>query len=209
MADRHTPKSMSDWTKYLSHGEIDLLTQLALALPADPVVVNIGAGSGTSGLTFLSARDDLQLYTIDVAYESNPYGGLMNEWGALEAAALVPSGRYLGIHGESIKVGQAWDRGPVDLVFVDGDHSYAGARGDIETWWALLQPGGCMAIHDYLKVESYARNHPGQPITDELIWREIKPYYDVDRAVADFFGMVQPEPAGHVDTLIAYRKGGE
>lgn len=205
MPDRHTPYTMSDWTAYLSHGEIDLLTELARALPADPIVVNIGAGSGTSGLTFMSARADLQLYTIDVAYESNPYGGLMNEWGALEAAALVPNGRYLGIQGESIKVGQAWPHGLVDLVFVDGDHSYAGARGDIETWWALLKPGGVMAIHDFDKIPAYERNHPGEPITDELIWRQIKPYYDVDRAVRDAL-LDREELAGHVDTLIAFRK---
>eukprot|EP00929_Paragymnodinium_shiwhaense_P079773 TRINITY_DN41586_c0_g1_i1.p1 TRINITY_DN41586_c0_g1~~TRINITY_DN41586_c0_g1_i1.p1 ORF type:complete len:402 (+),score=105.09 TRINITY_DN41586_c0_g1_i1:118-1323(+) len=37
----------------------------------------------------------------------------------------------------------------LDLVFVDGDHSYEGAKGDIEAWWPALRAGGIMAGHDY------------------------------------------------------------
>lgn len=206
MADAHTPYSMSDWTRYLTHAEIDLLTALAQALPAGPLVVNIGAGSGTSALAFLFARPDLRLVTIDVSSHDNPYGGLYNERVALEAAGFLPSERYRAIHGESIKVGQAWDGGPVDLVFVDGDHSYAGCRGDIETWWPHLVPGGVLALHDYEKVEAYQRRHPGAALTDALLWGEIKPYYDVDRAVRDRL-LDREALAGHADSLIAFRKG--
>eukprot|EP00928_Gymnodinium_smaydae_P045619 TRINITY_DN30385_c0_g1_i1.p1 TRINITY_DN30385_c0_g1~~TRINITY_DN30385_c0_g1_i1.p1 ORF type:complete len:447 (+),score=55.87 TRINITY_DN30385_c0_g1_i1:44-1384(+) len=39
--------------------------------------------------------------------------------------------------------------GSLDLVFIDGDHSYNGARGDIEAWWPLLREGGVMVGHDY------------------------------------------------------------
>ena len=37
----------------------------------------------------------------------------------------------------------------VDLVFVDGDHTYEGVSGDIRRWWAKLKPGGIMLGHDY------------------------------------------------------------
>lgn len=35
-----------------------------------------------------------------------------------------------------------------DMVFVDGDHSYEGAKRDIETWWPRLKDGGLLCGHD-------------------------------------------------------------
>ena len=39
--------------------------------------------------------------------------------------------------------------GPVDMVFVDGGHSYADCYGDMALWYLHLRPGGFLAIHDY------------------------------------------------------------
>jgi predicted O-methyltransferase YrrM len=38
--------------------------------------------------------------------------------------------------------------GSVDFVFIDGDHSYEGLRGDWEGWSGLVAPGGVVALHD-------------------------------------------------------------
>jgi predicted O-methyltransferase YrrM len=37
---------------------------------------------------------------------------------------------------------------PLDFVFIDGDHSYEGLRGDWEAWSGLIAPGGVVALHD-------------------------------------------------------------
>lgn len=206
--EAHSPYSLSDWINYLSHDEIDLLAALAKALPERPAVVNIGAGAGTSALTFLGARPDLWLYTIDIALELNLYGGLENEIGILKAAGLLDYNRYLPIHGDSVQVGAGWKLGPVDLVFVDGDHTYAGARGDIETWWAHLKPGGLMAIHDYQKREAFSAKHPETPITAELLGTLIKPYPEVDKAVADVL-LGRQEFVAQVDWTIVFRKAAQ
>jgi len=39
--------------------------------------------------------------------------------------------------------------GPFDLVFLDGDHSYAEALFDLQAWTPRVRPGGIVAIHDY------------------------------------------------------------
>jgi predicted O-methyltransferase YrrM len=53
----------------------------------------------------------------------------------------------------------------VGLLFVDGDHTRAGARRDIETWAPHLAPGAVIAIDDY--------GHPDWPgvgqAVDELV----------------------------------------
>jgi predicted O-methyltransferase YrrM len=38
--------------------------------------------------------------------------------------------------------------GPVGLLWIDGDHSYAGVRRDFEQWFPRLETGGWLAFHD-------------------------------------------------------------
>lgn len=38
----------------------------------------------------------------------------------------------------------------LDMVFIDGDHSYEGCRVDIETWWPKIRIGGWFGGHDYM-----------------------------------------------------------
>ena len=51
--------------------------------------------------------------------------------------------------------------GPCDLVFVDGDHSYEGARADVERWRGFLRPGGHMLFHDAVDTGGWGTVHPG------------------------------------------------
>lgn len=37
---------------------------------------------------------------------------------------------------------------PVDFLFIDGDHSYAGLRGDWQAWKDHVATGGIVALHD-------------------------------------------------------------
>src|SRR5205814_7117978 len=37
---------------------------------------------------------------------------------------------------------------PPDFIFIDGDHSYEGLRGDWEAWNPLVAPQGIIALHD-------------------------------------------------------------
>jgi predicted O-methyltransferase YrrM len=40
-----------------------------------------------------------------------------------------------------------WNR-PIRLLFIDGDHSYEGAKQDFELWSPHVVPGGLIALHD-------------------------------------------------------------
>lgn len=51
----------------------------------------------------------------------------------------------------------AQSHGPIDFIFIDGDHSEAGLRADWRAWSALVVPGGIVALHD-------SRSTPERPI---------------------------------------------
>ena len=43
---------------------------------------------------------------------------------------------------------EAQQIGGIDFLFIDGDHSYDGLKGDWEAWRGLIRPGGVVALHD-------------------------------------------------------------
>lgn len=50
---------------------------------------------------------------------------------------------------------------PCSLIFIDGDHSYEGARSDLERWMELVAPGGHVLFHDAVDPGGYASYEPG------------------------------------------------
>ena len=53
----------------------------------------------------------------------------------------------------------AHGHGPVDFVFIDGDHSEAGLLADWHAWSGLVEKGGVVALHD-------SRSTPERPIDE-------------------------------------------
>lgn len=55
-----------------------------------------------------------------------------------------------------------WDGQPIDLLWVDGDHTYDAVRFDLEAWSPRVRVGGMLAAHDCRK---------GSDV--ERAWREV------------------------------------
>lgn len=63
--------------------------------------------------------------------------------------------------------------GGIDFIFIDGDHSYEGLRGDWEAWSSLIVPGGCVALHDSCSTSTNNIDTAGSVIyTREVICRD-------------------------------------
>ena len=131
---------------FLKQSEFDTLRELAAG---SRVVINIGAGVGTSGLLFREVcGQDAEIYTVDIC-EGSPTGGLQNEKEAFARPGFewkLPT----QILGDSAKVGREWTGPKADFVFVDGDHSEKQCRADIEAWLPHIVDGGIIAFHDYV-----------------------------------------------------------
>ena len=193
-----TSESLQQAFGYLFPAEVTALKELAQSLPPAPVVVNIGAGAGTSGLAFMESRPDLQLVTVDIQFEDSPFGCISAEERLINDAGY--GDRYRYAIGDSKQVAPHYRKmlGQCDLCFIDGDHSYRGARGDILAWLPNIKPGGIMAVHDYDKKKVYQRTDLPAKVPHPLPWP------GVDRAVRKFL-CPNYEIVLHVDTLIAFR----
>ena len=84
---------------------------------------------------------------------------------------------------------------PLDFLFIDGDHEYAGVKQDFDTFGPLVRAGGLVGFHDI------AFPAPGLPVDERNFsggdvpryWREIRTLYPsrefVDETAGGFFGI--------------------
>ena len=151
-----------------SFPERGFLFQLASDAPADAQVVEVGSWMGAStcflaaglkgGAAKIYAVDNFQgLSTCgeDAAWYSRHFRKLGSS-STLEIfqsnfAALGLSGRAEPVVSDSLAAAQklAAKRGLIDLIFIDGDHSYEACKADIEAWAPFVKRGGVIAFHDF------------------------------------------------------------
>jgi predicted O-methyltransferase YrrM len=87
---------------------------------------------------------------------------------------------------------------PFDFLFLDGDHTEAGVRRDLELYAPLVAPGGLIALHDVLR-------HPAQPSVGVWrVWTEIVAgpcwHWEIGRRPYDWggIGVFNPRPPAAV-----------
>lgn len=134
-------------------------------------VVEIGVYEGGSAVALVEELGaGAELHLID-PYGEQP-GALPAGWGATEPATKAVVARAAKRKGGqaprvtwhvalSHDVAQRWSAGPVDLVFVDGDHLLDGVLTDWEDWRELVAPGGHLVFHDAREGKPDGRGLPG------------------------------------------------
>ena len=56
----------------------------------------------------------------------------------------------------------------IDLLFIDGDHTYGGVKQDFVNYSGLVNPGGLIVFHDICK------HREGMQCEVDVFWNEIK-----------------------------------
>lgn len=117
-------------------------------------VLEIGtAAGGTLFLLAQAASADATIFSIDLP--GGRFGGGYHWW-------RVPLYRSFASGGQRIRLLRGSSQDPrvlhrlrkklpangIELLFIDGDHSYEGVHRDLETYGALVRPGGLVAFHD-------------------------------------------------------------
>ena len=157
------------WTR---GDEARALAEASHSLPDNAVIVEVGAfmGSGTVHAIdpFDGSGDALSvpIYREIVAAHDRP---IREVYEAVIRRAKVQ--QWVVTHqarGEDVAASWAT---PIDMLFLDGDHSPKGARSAFEAWYPWLKPGGIIAVHNSSDGE-YEPDHDG---SRRLVVTEIVP----------------------------------
>jgi predicted O-methyltransferase YrrM len=156
-----------------SSGEAAVLTRLAAAARR---VVELGVYEGSSAVVLLQALSaDAELHLVDPFVDASGWA-LRAGWRANPTATRLAvrrarrAGPAVRWHlARSQDVGRNWSSGPVDLVFIDGDHSPQGCREDWDVWRDHVSPRGAVAFHDARAGRPDGDGSPGPTgVVDEL-----------------------------------------
>jgi hypothetical protein len=135
-------------------------------LPRGGVGAEIGVWKGDFSRAVLRRVHPRELHLIDPwAHPSDPryaltwYGRMtQEEMDAIYAAVCSDLGGNPAVvihRGRSIDVAPELPDMYFDWVYIDGDHSYEGALGDLVAWVPKVKPGGLVVCDDYFSGGSF------------------------------------------------------
>lgn len=130
---------------------VELMKHLGLPL----VAVEVGVAEGRLSKELLNLGIE-KLYLVDI-WECVPFivgMGSMEQkihdenYNSVLEKIKGQEDKVEILKGFSYKMAAHIPDNSVGLVYVDGDHTYQGARADIDSYWPKLVPGGIMCFHD-------------------------------------------------------------
>lgn len=119
------------------------LLKYARLVPINGTILEVGAEYGMSASIFCKGADpSVSIHSVDLMPLEKwaKYRENLGESGF--------TGRTHEVHLDSKSARREWGSAPIDLLFIDGDHSFTGATEDIQLWVPLVKPGGIVVFHD-------------------------------------------------------------
>jgi len=147
---------------YLMENEARLLGTIAACTPVQGAIVEIGSfkGKSTVMLAKVAAHYGLgNIVAIDphnspelLDHEADPAASSFQDFLSNIETAGVRS--QVEVHRAYSKdVSSTWNR-PIRFLWIDGDHTYQGAKTDFDGFFPHVLPTGVVALHDALNVFS-------------------------------------------------------
>lgn len=105
-------------------------------------IVEIGTYKGkTTNIIGMGLKENNlgRCYSIDISM-CNKAKEVLNQH--------IEANRIILIEKDSNKAFEDWGRAEIDLLFIDGDHSYTQSCIDFSLWSRLVSTNGCIFIHD-------------------------------------------------------------
>jgi len=130
-------------------------------VPDDGLIVEVGSLFGRSAYTWASSsKPSVSVYCVDPwdgseveAYSGfsmnrgTYHGKIKNTIETFRANLGLFSSRIIPIQEKSPL--EKWDRGNIDVVYVDGDHEYLSVCKDLEFWFPYIKKSGVLCGDDF------------------------------------------------------------
>jgi predicted O-methyltransferase YrrM len=145
---------------YLVPGDVAYLFNLAASLSPGGNYLEVGSWMGLSSIVFATGliaalNFRATVYCVDTWRGSPEHQDLPDARDGLLFDRFLRNVSGAGVEAfirpvraESVEAARAWAGPPLDLVFIDGDHSAEACYQDICHWHARLGPGGRLLGHD-------------------------------------------------------------
>ncbi|KKO20370.1 MAG: class I SAM-dependent methyltransferase [Candidatus Brocadia sp.] len=134
---------------HLTKKERLLLYKLVLSLPNKAIVVEIGSYLGASTVFLASAIKDRDghIYCVDTWSNEAMSEGKRDTFDEFLKNTGSMKDFITPLKGYSVEVAKTFNKG-IDLLFIDGDHSYEATKSDVENWVPKVKDCGIIIFHD-------------------------------------------------------------
>jgi predicted O-methyltransferase YrrM len=154
-AKREAHEAASRAKGWLTDAEGSLLFDLARACTGAGAILEIGSWQGRSTIWLArgsAAANRVPVYAVDPHTGSPEHHERYGEVWTFDIfreniAAAGVSDLVHPILAPSVEAARGFDR-PLELLFIDGDHSYEAVREDFDAWVGRVVEGGFVALHD-------------------------------------------------------------
>jgi hypothetical protein len=153
-------EAAKEWFRPMASFTADLVSMCMLCQILKPkTILEIGTFRGAGTLHWAGNAPDAQVYTLDLPPATTPILDLTEVDrvyvdGHAQTKKMFFEGRpeasrIQGLYGDSANFDFSPFQGKIDLLFIDGAHSYEYVRNDTLRAGSCCKPGGVIAWHDY------------------------------------------------------------
>lgn len=153
-------KALAESRLFLTVQDVEDIQDIVSYLPLIPIVVDLGAGSGTTALSVYEKCHAAEVHTVDINRENL-------EWAELNLRAnQIDITKWYGVFSDASEC--FLKENSVDFLMHDAGHEYEDVFNDIKAWHLAMKPNAYIWIHDYKPM--FSDEYPGvKQAIDELI----------------------------------------
>src|ERR1700722_2466022 len=179
---------------HLEENEARFLGLLAACVPTRGAIVEIGSFRGRSTVMLAKVASHygcgpvvaIDPHNSPILLDHQPNRAASSYQDFLDSVHAAGVSAHVEPHAAySKEVANSWNR-PIRLLWIDGDHSYEGAKNDLDGFFPHLVPRGVVAFHDALNafpgpirvfVEDVLRSNRFGPagFVQSIAWAQYRP----------------------------------
>ncbi len=161
-----------EFRPYQDAAELHAFLDRAVALRPG-AVCEIGAASGGTLCALAHAARPSIIVSVDIDFSRARLRALPRLGRSDQTIACIAGDS----HAEPVRarVAAILNGRPLDLLFIDGDHSYAGVSADFDSYSRMVRPGGLIAFHDIVPdfTTRFGRHTPAYSGGVPAFWGEL------------------------------------